>query len=98
MATTKSSKATKQAANLMVRLDPKSKKLLKAAAELRRMSISDYVRTLTVSQAEREVRAARERIISLTATEQLAFWTSLNDPGKLTPAQKKLGAIMRGEA
>ena len=36
--------------------------------------------------------------IVLTPKQQLAFWNALQAPVKLTPAQKKLGAIMRGEA
>lgn len=82
---------------LMVRLDEESKTVLTRAAELRRISVSDYVRTVTVTQAKKEVVAAEEQIISLTPEEQLAFWTALNESIKLTPAQKKLGALMRGE-
>jgi uncharacterized protein (DUF1778 family) len=81
----------------MVRLDEESKRSLAAAAELRRISVSDYVRTVTVPQARREVLAARENVIRLSPEEQLALWTALNEPLKLTAAQKKLGAIMRGE-
>ena len=88
----------KKPCSLMVRLDKKSKKVLKQAAELRHMSVSDYVRTVTVSQAQREVRGAKEGIIVMAPSEQLAFWNALNEPPKLTPAQQKLGAIMRGEA
>ena len=82
---------------LMVRLDEQSKAYLSAAAQLRQISVSDYVRTITVSQARREVEAARSQTISLTPDEQLAFWTALSAPAKLTKRQKKLGAIMRGE-
>jgi uncharacterized protein (DUF1778 family) len=81
----------------MVRLDEESKRSLAAAAELRRISVSDYVRTVTVPQARREVLEARENVIRLSPEEQLALWTALNEPSKLTAAQKKLGAIMRGE-
>ncbi|MEX2092837.1 MAG: DUF1778 domain-containing protein [Pirellulales bacterium] len=81
----------------MVRLDEESKRSLAAAAELRRISVSDYVRTVTVPQAQREVLAARENVIRLSPEEQLALWTALSEPPKLTAAQKKLGAIMRGE-
>ena len=89
---------SKEPANvLMVRLDTEGKQSLVEAAELRRISISDYVRTVTVPQARREVRAARERTIALTAEEQLAFWKALHEPVKLTPAQRKLGAMMRGK-
>lgn len=81
---------------LMVRLDAESKQALTEAAELRRISVSDYVRTVTVAQARREVACAREQTILLSPDEQLAFWQALEAPAKLTPAQRRLGAIMRG--
>jgi uncharacterized protein (DUF1778 family) len=81
----------------MVRLDEESKAYLDRAANLRRISVSDYVRTVTVAQARREVEAAGEQIIALTAEEQIAFWNALNQPARLTEAQRQLGAIMRGE-
>ena len=81
---------------LMVRMDEESKSVLTRAAGLRRISVSDYVRSVTVAQARKEVQAAGEQTISLTPEEQLAFWTALGEPVKLTPAQKKLGALMRG--
>ena len=82
---------------LMVRLDEKSKAYLAKAAELRRISVSDYVRQVTVAQAQREVQAARDQTLSLTAEEQLAFWNALNEAPRLTAAQKRLGALMRGK-
>jgi uncharacterized protein (DUF1778 family) len=81
----------------MVRLDEKGKSVLARAAELRGISLSDYVRTVTVPQARKEVDAAGAQVIALTANEQLAFWTALSQPAKLTEAQKRLGALMRGE-
>lgn len=93
-------KRTKAAASkpspLMVRLDAESKQALADAAELRRISVSDYVRTVTVAQARREVAGARDQTVRLTPDEQLAFWQALQSPAKLTPAQKRLGALMRG--
>ena len=83
---------------LMVRLDAESKQALTAAAELRRISVSDYVRTVTVAQARREVAAAREQVITLSPEEQLAFWNALNEAPKLTAAQRRLGSLMRGGA
>jgi uncharacterized protein (DUF1778 family) len=80
----------------MVRLDDESKSYLAEAAELRQISVSDYVRTVTVAQARREVEAARDQTIALTPDEQLAFWTALDAAPALTPAQRRLGAIMRG--
>jgi uncharacterized protein (DUF1778 family) len=89
--------AAKKTSPLMVRLDDESKRSLEAAAELRHISVSDYVRTVTVAQAKREVCAARESVLRLSPEEQFALWTALNSHPKLTAAQKKLGAIMRGE-
>ena len=83
--------------SLMVRLDEESKAFLARAASLRRISISDYVRTVTVVQARREVQAAEEHTLSLTPEEQLAFWTALNEPPRLTAAQKRLGSLMQGK-
>jgi uncharacterized protein (DUF1778 family) len=90
--------AARKASPLMVRLDDESKRYLAEAAGLRRVSVSDYVRTVTVSQARREVRAAGEQIIVMTPDEQLSFWKALNETPKLTPAQRRLGAAMRGES
>jgi uncharacterized protein (DUF1778 family) len=84
--------------SLMVRLDEESKQMLTKAAELRQISVSDYVRQVTVSQARKEVMAATEQTIALTPDEQLVFWTALSQPVKLTQAQKKLAKIMRGES
>lgn len=89
--------AGKTTSPLMVRLDAESKKCLAEAAALRQVSVSDYVRSVTVAQARREVLASRERVIAMTAEEQLAFWKALNEPAKLTPAQRRLGEIMRGK-
>ncbi len=82
---------------LMVRLDEESKVLLAQAAELRRTSISDFVRTVTVAQARREIAAARDNVLVLSPEEQLEFWNALNEPPALTESQRELGAIMRGE-
>lgn len=83
--------------SLMVRLDEESKALLASAAELRKVSISDYVRSIVVGQARRELAAAEAHVIALTPEEQLEFWEALSKPPKLTKAQEQLGRIMRGE-
>jgi uncharacterized protein (DUF1778 family) len=86
------------ASPLMVRLDEESKGFLTRAAALRRISVSDYVREVTVAQARKEVLAAGEQTIALTPEEQLAFWNALNETPRLTRAQKRLGRVMRGES
>ncbi len=80
----------------MVRLDDESKTYLSQAAKLRGISLSDYVRTVTVPQARREVRAAREQTLAMTPAEQLDFWNALASPPTLTESRKRLGALMRG--
>ncbi len=83
---------------LMVRLDDEGKSYLAQAAALRRVSVSDYVRTVTVGQARREVLAAREQTLAMLPGEQLLFWNSLNNTPKPTEAQRRLGSVMRGRS
>ncbi|HYT93402.1 MAG TPA: DUF1778 domain-containing protein [Gemmataceae bacterium] len=83
---------------LLLRLDEESKAFLAEAAGLRRISVSDYVRTVMIAQARKEVFAARDKTIALTPDEQLALWNALNEPARLTEAQRGLGSLMRGEA
>ena len=84
--------------SLMVRLDHDSKAIVAAAAGQRKVSVSDYVRTVMVEQARRELVAAQSLTIAMTPDEQLKFWHALSKPTKLTKAQKELALIMRGEA
>ena len=85
----------KPASPLVVRLDQQSKDYLTKAAGLRQISVSDYVRLVTVDQARRELQGAKAQTIVMTPAEQLAFWKALNAPVKLTPAQRRLARIMR---
>jgi uncharacterized protein (DUF1778 family) len=59
--------------SLMIRLDDESKACLSRAAGLRNISVSDYVRTVTVAQARRELAAAQENTFVLTPDEQSLF-------------------------
>ena len=93
----KQSHGGRRGSSLMVRLDDESKSYLTQAAELRQVSVSDYVRAVTVAQARREVQSAERHMITMTAEEQLAFWTALSVTAEPTVAQRKLGAVMRGE-
>jgi len=99
MASTHSSRSSKKrrpARSLVLRLHAESKACLVRAAELRHISLSDYVRTVTVAQARREELASREQTLAMTPDEQLAFWNALNETPKLTDAQRRLGSIMQG--
>lgn len=86
-----------KSSHLMVRLDEDSKSYVTRAARLRRVSISDYVRLVTVAQARREVSQAEQGTVSLSPEEQLAFWNALNTTSKLTKAQRELGRTMRDD-
>ncbi len=90
--------AKRNANSLAIRLDEKSKGCLREAADLRQMTVSDYIRAVAVPQAKREIQAARKRVVALTPDEQLAFWNALKETPVLTSTQRRLGAIMRGEA
>jgi uncharacterized protein (DUF1778 family) len=82
----------------MVRLDAESKAYVAQAARLRGISLSAYVRIVTVAQARREVQAARAQTVVLRPEEQRAFWNALNETPRLTEAQRRLGAVMRGKS
>jgi uncharacterized protein (DUF1778 family) len=86
-----------KAANLMVRLDPGGKKLVQRVASLRGVSTSDYVRSVVLAHARRDLVEAERSVIALSAADQLAFWRALHEPVALTPAQRRLGRIMRGK-
>ncbi len=78
--------------SLMVRLDQESKDLLAAAAELRRVSVSDYVRSVMVGQAARELAAANSQTIALSEIEQLVdhsiLATKMSTGGLINPRCK----------
>jgi len=69
MAKSKTTTDQRTPSTLMVRLDDESKRLLSRAAELRHISVSDYVRQITVTQARKEVAGASEQTIVLTPDE-----------------------------
>ena len=94
---TSSGSATRKAGNLMVRVDRESKGVITRAAKLRGVSASDYVRSVVVSQARRDIEEQRTRTIIMNAQDQLAFWRALNAPVSLTRRQKALRSIIRGE-
>lgn len=43
------------------------------------------------------MEGAARRVIEMAPHEQLALWQALAAPARLTPAQRKLVRIMRGE-
>ncbi|MBI2897872.1 MAG: DUF1778 domain-containing protein [Deltaproteobacteria bacterium] len=93
----RSGTAAGKAENLMVRVDRGTKDVITRAARLRGVSASDYVRSVVLSQARRDVEEARTRTIVLDPEQQLAFWLALSQPESPTVRQRKLGRVMRGE-
>jgi len=89
--------ATTMKQTLQARLDVESKKIIKQAAALRRVGLSDYVRLVLVPAARQEVEHAKQQVIHMTPVEQEAFWKALQSPSSLTAEQKRLASIMRGE-
>lgn len=45
-----------------------------------------------------DIAITASQVIVMTPAKQLEFWTALHETPKLTLAQKKLAAVMRGEA
>lgn len=83
---------------LQARLDPESKRLVKTAAKLRNVGLSDYVRLVLVATAKKEVEQAKHQVLQMTADEQERFWLALEAPAIPSKAQRKLGKVMRGAA
>jgi uncharacterized protein (DUF1778 family) len=95
MARTRTNKIPSATTSQMVRLDEDSKAALVRAAELRGISVSDYVRLVAVAQARKEVQGEAEQMLVLIPEEQLAFWKALAEPVRLTEPQKEMGRLMR---
>ena len=91
-------KSAPKNAAVMIRLDVKSKQILSKAAKMRGVSVSDFVREITVSQARRELEAAGENVLRLSPDEQLRFWNALHEPVALTANQRRLAKMMQGKA
>jgi uncharacterized protein (DUF1778 family) len=83
--------------SVRIRIDAESKECLMQAARLRGIGLGDYVRAVVVPQARREVHAAREQTLALTAEKQFAFWKALAEPPTLTDPQRRPGMIMQGD-
>jgi len=80
----------------MIRVDRPSKTIITKAARLRGISASDYVRSVVVAAARRDLEESRAHALKLSAAEQRAFWAALHEPVTLTPRQRELSRLMRG--
>jgi uncharacterized protein (DUF1778 family) len=82
-------------ANLLVRFDSGAKSLVLRAANLRGLSLSDYVRTRIVPLARQDVDEAETGVLRLARQDQIAFWQALQHPPAPTRAQRELGKLVR---
>jgi len=90
----RSPRATKDA-NLLVRFDRRAKSLVKRAASLRGLTVSDYVRFRIVPIARQDVDEAQTGVLRLSRDDQIAFWQALQHPPAPTPSQRALGKLVR---
>src|SRR5260370_36523203 len=80
---------------LLVRVDRRSKSLLRKAAAARGLSISDYVRSRVVPLARQDLIDAATGVLKLSRDDQVALWRALQNPRPPTPAQRALGKLIR---
>jgi uncharacterized protein (DUF1778 family) len=82
-------------ANLLVRFDRNTKTLVQRAATARGLNVSDYVRTRIVPLARQDVAEASTGVLRLPREDQVLFWQALQHPPAPTPAQRRLGRLVR---
>ena len=81
--------------NLLVRFDSAGKSLVKRAAAIRGLSVSDYVRSRITTLARQDVEEADTGVLRLPREDQIAFWQALQNPPPPTDVQRELGALVR---
>lgn len=82
-------------ANVLIRFDTKRKALVRRAAALNGLTVSDYVRSRIVNLALRDIEEVETGVLRLRRADQIAFWQALQNPPRPTKAQKALGALVR---
>ena len=82
---------------IQARINSENKGLIVQAAKLREIPVSDYMRLVLIDQARKEVTSNEQRVLQLTAAEQIEFWNALDNPKSLTESQKELGKLIKGE-
>lgn len=81
--------------SLLVRVDRRSKALLRRAAATKGLSVSDYVRSRVVPLARQDVVEADTGVLKLSRDDQVALWRALQSPPRPTAAQRALGKLIR---
>ena len=81
--------------SLLVRVDRRSKALLRKAATAKGLSVSDYVRSRVVPLARQDIVEADTGVLKLSRDDQIALWRALQSPPPPTVAQRGLGKLIR---
>jgi uncharacterized protein (DUF1778 family) len=81
--------------SLLVRVDRRSKALLRKAAAGKGLSVSDYVRSRVMPLAQQDVIEADTGVLKLSRDDQIALWRALQNPPAPTSAQRALGKLIR---
>jgi uncharacterized protein (DUF1778 family) len=81
--------------SLLVRVDRRSKALLRKAAAAKGLSVSDYVRSRMVPIARQDIVEADTGVLKLSTDDQIALWRALQSPPPPTSAQRALGKLIR---
>lgn len=74
-------------ASIAVRLEPSTKSLIEKAARIKQLSVSDFIRTSALAEAEQIIR--QQRISELEDSASEAFLKAINDPA-VSPKLKVL--------
>lgn len=82
-------------ANVLIRFDAKRKARVRRAAELRGLTVSDYIRTRIDSIVDRDLEEAETGVLRLSREDQIALWRALQNPPPPTKQQRELGALIR---
>jgi uncharacterized protein (DUF1778 family) len=81
--------------SLLVRVDRRSKALLRKAAAARGLTVSDYVRSRVVPLARQDLIEADTGVLKLSRDDQISLWRALQSPRPATAAQRALGKLIR---
>src|SRR5437763_778240 len=81
--------------SLLVRVDRRSKSLLRRAAAARGLSVSDSVRSRVAPLARQDLIEADTGVLKLSRDDQVALWRALQNSRPPTAAQRALGKRIR---
>lgn len=83
--------------SLLVEIDDQSWQQLTLAAKVRGVSLSEHIGEILRSVSEEIHLSVTDNVAISNPDDQRIFLEALEENPELTPAQRKLGAMMRGE-